>query len=136
MGDGLAIVNGYVDIDVSSTMDIVKVQEFVDFITVTTGDFAYTALTDVETEVTFNNLAGTASLTLDQEGGYQLQALESATNIVLDDDSSVSIVHLGSLISATSLKDDASATAGEFSFSKATELHLTSLQDHLTNHFN
>ncbi|MFL2603706.1 MAG: beta strand repeat-containing protein [Flavobacteriaceae bacterium] len=127
MGDGLAIVNGYVDIDVSSTMDIVKVQEFVDFITVTTGDFAYTALTDVETEVTFNNLAGTASLTLDQEGGYQLKALESATNIVLDDDSSVSIVHLGSLISATSLKDDASATAGEFSFSKATELHLTSL---------
>ena len=127
MGDGLAIVNGYVDIDVSASMDIAKVQELVDFINVTTGDYAYTALTDVDTEVTFSNLAGTASLTLDQEGGYQLQALESATNIVLDDDSSVSIVHLGSLVSVTSLKDDATATAGEFSFSKATELHLTSL---------
>ena len=127
MGDGLAIVNGAVDIDVSASMDIAKVQELVDFITVTTGDYAYTALADVETEVTFSKLAGTASLTLDQEGGYQLQALESATNIVLDDDSSVKIVHLGALISVTSLKDDATATAGEFTFSKATELHLTSL---------
>ena len=82
MGDGLAIVNGAVDIDVSASMDIVKVQELVNFITVTTGDYAYTALADVETEVTFNNLLGTASLTLDQEGGYMLENLESATNIV------------------------------------------------------
>ena len=127
MGTGLAIVNGNVDIDVSASMDIAKVQELVDFITVTTGYFDYLALTDVETEVTFSNLAGTATLTIDQEGGYQLQSLESATAITLDEDSSTSIVHLGSLVSVTSLKDDASATAGEFSFSKATELHLTSL---------
>ena len=127
MGDGLAIVNGMVDIDVSASMDIVKVQELVNFITVTTGDYAYTALADVETEVTFNALLGTASLTLDQEGGYMLENLESATNIVLDDDSSVDVVHLGSLVSVTSLKDDAAGTAGVFSFSKATELHLTSL---------
>ena len=127
MGDGLAIVNGYVDIDVSASMDIVKVQEMVNFITVTTGDFDYTALADVETEVTFSALLGTASLTLDQEGGYMLENLESATNIVLDDDSSVDVVHLGSLVSVTSLKDDAAATAGVFTFSKATELHLTSL---------
>ena len=127
MGDGLAIVNGKVDIDVSASMDIVKVQELVNFITVTTGDYAYTALADVETEVTFSALLGTASLTLDQEGGYMLENLESATNIVLDDDSSVDVVHLGSLVSVTSLKDDAAGTAGVFSFSKATELHLTSL---------
>ena len=56
-----------------------------------------------------------------------LEKLESATNIVLDDDSSVDVVHLGSLVSVTSLKDDAAATAGVFTFSKATELHLTSL---------
>jgi len=127
MGDGLAIVNGKVDIDVSASMDIAKVQELVNFITVTTGDYAYTALADVETEVTFSALLGTASLTLDQEGGYMLENLESATNIVLDDDSSVDVVHLGSLVSVTSLKDDAAGTAGVFSFSKATELHLTSL---------
>ena len=38
-------------------------------------------------------------LTLDQEGGYMLEALESATKISLDDDSSVDVVHLGSLTS-------------------------------------
>ena len=126
MGDGLAIVNGYVDIDVSASMDIAKVQNLVNFIKVTTGNYAYTALADVETEVTFSNLAGTASLVIDQEGGYMLENLESATFISLDDDSSVDVVHLGKLISVTNLRDGGS-TDGEFTFSKATELHLTSL---------
>jgi hypothetical protein len=53
--------------------------------------------TGVDTEVTFSNLTGTQSLTLDQEGGYMLENLESATIITLDDDSSVDVVHLGSL---------------------------------------
>ncbi|MDC0916604.1 hypothetical protein OAQ42_01730 [Flavobacteriaceae bacterium] len=125
MGDGLAIVNGYVDIDVTSSMDIAKVQELVNFILVTTGDFAYTAATGVDTEVTFSNLTGTQSLTLDQEGGYMLENLESATIITLDDDSSVDVVHLGSLTSVTSLSDGTGA--GTFTFAKGTELHLTSL---------
>ena len=94
MGDGLAIINGSVDIDISSDMDIAKTQELVDFILVTTGNFAYTAGANVDTEITFNNLSGTQSLTLDQEGGYVLQSLESATVISLDDDSSVDIVDL------------------------------------------
>ena len=126
MGDGLAIVNGYVDIDVSASMDIAKVQNLVNFIKVTTGNYAYNALADVETEVTFSNLAGTASLVIDQEGGYMLENLESATFISLDDDSSVDVVHLGKLVSVTTLRDGGS-TDGEFTFSKATELHLTSL---------
>ena len=125
MGDGLAIVNGYVDIDVTAAMDIAKVQELVNFILVTTGDFAYTAATGVDTEVTFSNLTGTQSLTLDQEGGYMLENLESATIITLDDDSSVDVVHLGSLTSVTSLSDGTGA--GTFTFAKGTELHLTSL---------
>ena len=125
MGDGLAIVNGYVDIDVTAAMDIAKVQELVNFILVTTGDFAYTAATGVDTEVTFSNLTGTQSLTLDQEGGYMLENLESATVITLDDDSSVDVVHLGSLTSVTSLSDGTGA--GTFTFAKGTELHLTSL---------
>jgi hypothetical protein len=77
--------------------------------------------------MTFNNLTGTASLTLDQKGGYVLQGLKSATHIVLDDDATVDIVDLRGLNSVVSLKDDAAATAGEFSFSKALELHLTAL---------
>jgi hypothetical protein len=125
MGDGLAIINGYVDIDVTSEMNIVTVQELVDFILVTTGDYAYTAGTGVDTEVTFSNLTGTQSLTLDQEGGYMLENLESATIIELDDDSSVDVVHLGSLTSATSISDGSGA--GTFTFAKGTELHLTSL---------
>jgi len=125
MGTGLGIVNGYVDIDVSASMDIAKVQSLVNLIKVTTGDYSYTALADVDTEVTFSNLAGTASLTIDQEGGYMLENLESATTIVLDDDSSADIIHLGKLTSVTSLSDGSGA--GTFTFSKATELHLTSL---------
>ena len=125
MGDGLAIVNGSVTITVNAEMDIAKVQELVDFITVTTGDYSYTAGTGVDTEVTFQNLTGTLSLTLDQKGGYMLNNLESATVLSLDDDSTADIIHLGSLTSVTSLSDGSGA--GTFTFAKATELHLTSL---------
>jgi len=125
MGSAVAIVNGYVDIDVTSEMDITKVQDLVNEILVTTEDYAYTAGTGVDTEVSFSKLTGTRSLTLDQEGGYMLEALESATVISLDDDSSVDVVHLGSLTSVTSLSD--CSGAGTFTFSKGTELHLTSL---------
>ena len=125
MGKSINIVNGFVDIDVTTEMDIAQVQELVDFIKVTTKDFAYTAGTNVNTEITFNNLAGTASLTVDQEGGYSFKALESATVVTLDDDSSVKIVDLRKLAAVTSLSDGSGA--GTFTFNKATELHLTVL---------
>ncbi|MBT5447493.1 MAG: hypothetical protein HOK87_08970, partial [Flavobacteriaceae bacterium] len=131
IGTGLAIINGNVDIDVTSDMDIAKVQELVNFIEVTIKDFAYTAGTGVDTEVTFNNLAGTRSLTLDQEGGYIAQKLSSATIITLDDDSSVDIVDLRGLTTVTSLSDGTGA--GTFTFSKGTELHLTALPRYQTN---
>ena len=131
IGTGLAIINGNVDITVSTDMDIAKVQELVNFIEVTIKDFAYTASTGVDTEVTFNNLAGTRSLTLDQEGGYALQGLTSATKIVLDDDSSVRIVDLRALTTVTSLSDG--TAAGTFTFSKGTELHLTALPRYSSN---
>ena len=54
-----------------------------------------------------------------------LENLESATKIALDDDSSADIIHLGKLTSVTSLSDGSGD--GTFTFSKATELHLTSL---------
>ena len=83
--------------------------------------------TGVTDEMTFNNLTGTRSLTLDQKGGYVLQNLSSATNVILDDDATVDVVDLRGLTSVTSLKDDTSATTGTFTFSKALELHLTAL---------
>ena len=70
-------------------------------------------------------LAGT-EFNIDQEGGYMLKALESATVITLDDDSSVDISSFRSrLLAVTSLSDGSGA--GTFTFAKATELHLTSL---------
>jgi PBP1b-binding outer membrane lipoprotein LpoB len=127
IGDGLAIVNGSVTITNNAEMDNTKVQELINNILVTLEDFTYTAGTGVTDEMTFNNLSGTRSLTLDQKGGYVLQGLTSATNIILDDDATVDIVDLRALNSVISLKDDAAATAGTFTFSKALELHLTAL---------
>jgi hypothetical protein len=76
-------------------------------------------------------LAGTRSLTRDQEGGYIAQKLSSATIIVLDDDSSVDIVDLRGLTTVTSLSDGTGA--GKFTFSKGTELHLTALPRYQAN---
>jgi len=121
MGSTLAIVNGNVDIDVTTSMDIDQVQEVVDQILNVTKEFNYAAGADVDTEVTFSNLAGTATLTIDQEGGYMLENLTSATVITLNDDTSVDVVHLGSLSTVTSIN------GGNIHFEKATELHLTSM---------
>ncbi|MGC6429405.1 MAG: hypothetical protein ACON5F_00010 [Jejuia sp.] len=133
MGSTLNIVNGSVDIDVTTEMDMTKVQELVDNILTTTKAFSYTAGTGVDTEVTFNNLTGTQTLTLQQEGGYVLQNLQSATVVTLEDDSSVDIVDLRALTSVTSLSDG--TAAGTFTFSKATELHLTALPRYKSNTF-
>jgi hypothetical protein len=125
MGSTLAIVNGNVDITVSTGMDIEQVQELVDNIINVTGSFSYTANTGVDTEVTFSNLAGTATLTLNQKGGYMLESLTSATVVTLTDHSTADVVHLGALTTVTSLSDGSGA--GTFEFDKAGELHLTSL---------
>ncbi|MDB4063067.1 hypothetical protein N9541_03270 [Flavobacteriaceae bacterium] len=118
---GIKVVNGNVTINSNSEMDMVKVQEVVDAITQTSLDFAYTSGTGVTTEITFNNLTATRSLTLDQKGGYVLQNLAAATVVTLDDDSTADIIDLRGLTSVTSLN------AGSFHFAKATELHLTKL---------
>jgi len=125
MGSTLAIVNGNVSITVSTGMDIEQVQELVNNIINVTGSFSYTANTGVDTEVTFSNLAGTATLTLNQKGGYMLENLTSATVVSLTDHSTADVVHLGSLTTVTSLSDGSGA--GTFEFDKADELHLTSL---------
>ena len=118
---GIKVVNGNVTINSNSEMDMVKVQEVVDAITQSSKDYAYTAGTGVTTEITFNNLTATRSLTLDQKGGYVLQNLAAATIVTLDDDSTADIIDLRGLTSVTSLN------AGSFHFAKATELHLTKL---------
>ena len=123
---GFKIINGNVTINSTSDMDMVKLQELVDAIAQTSEDFAYNAGTGVTTEITFNNLTSTRSLTLDQEGGYKLQTLTNATNISLDYHNTVTIVDLRALKTVVTLKEETSA-AGAFHFKKATEIHLTSL---------
>jgi len=125
MGTGINIVNGSVDIDATSDMDMTKLQTVVDNILTTTQGFDYKAGTGVDTEITFNNLTGTMTLTLEQKGGYKAQKLASATVVTLKDASSVGIVDLRALASVTSLSDGSGA--GTFQFDKATELHLTAL---------
>jgi len=128
MGSALAIVNGSVDIDVSTSMDIVKVQELVDEILTVTGDLDYTAAASTIAEVTFNNLSGVQTLTLEQPGGYVFQGLVSAQKIYLSDKykSSVDIIDFRSLTDVASFGTDA-YTGGAITFDKATEIHLTSL---------
>jgi len=127
MGSGLAIVNGGVDIDVSATMDIAKVQSVVDNILTTTEDYDYKALSTDIGKVTFNKLSGTQSLTVEQAGAYMFKGLVSAGNIVLKDTykTKVDTIHLGALTTVTSLSDG--TTANTLDFSSAAELHLSSL---------
>ena len=127
MGSAINIVNGSVTITVSEDMDMEKVQAVVDNILVTLNDFTYTSTDSSIAEVTFQNLTGTSSLTVEQAGGYDFRNLQSATNIVLGDayKSTIGVIHFGALASVTSFATE--ATANTISFSKATELHLTAL---------
>jgi len=127
MGSSINIVNGSVTITVSEAMDIEAVQRVVDNILITLEDFTYTSGASTIAEVTFQNLTGTSSLTVEQAGGYDFRNLQSATNIVLGDayKSTIGVIHFGALNSVTSFATE--AVANTISFSKATELHLTAL---------
>ena len=128
MGSSLAIVNGGVDIDVNTEMDMVKVQELVNQFLTITGDLSYHAAASTIAEVTFDNLTGVQTLTLEQPGGYVLPELISAAKISLSDKykSSVDIIDFRKLTSVGSFGTD-STTGGSITFDKATEIHLTSL---------
>jgi hypothetical protein len=126
MGVGLAIVNGSVDIDVTADMDIEKVQSVVNNILTTTGAYSYNVAGSTVGKVTFNNLSGTQTLTVQNTGAYMFKNLVSAGNITLMDtyQSKVDTVHLGKLTTVTSLSD---GTANQLDFDAAEEMHLSSL---------
>jgi len=128
MGSSLAIVNGKVDIDVDTEMDMVKVQELVNQFLTITKDLDYTAEASTIAEVSFDNLTGVQTLTLEQPGGYVLAKLESAQKISLSDkyEGSVDIIDFRSLKSVASFGTD-SYTNNTIDFNKAVEIHLTAL---------
>jgi len=128
MGSNLAIVNGSVNIATTADMLHADVQTVVNEILTVTGNFTYTSHLSSYAETTFNNLSGVVSLSLKQGGGYKVQTLASATEIILDDTwkSTVTIVDLRGLTSVTTLHNEG-ATNGSLKFNKATEMHLTKL---------
>ena len=127
MGSSLNVVAGNVEITAKSDMDATKLQELVDNIYTTTGHYTYEANSSTVGAVTFNNLTGTQTLTVNQAGDYNFQTLGSATVINLKDTykSKVTVIHFGELTSVQ--KFQTNGTDNTISFSKATELHLTKL---------
>jgi len=127
MGSAIAIVNEDVTITMKTTMDETKMQEVIDQILVTTGNFSYTSEASSIAEMTFNNLSGVQSLTVEQAGGYQFQGLGSATYIDLGDafKSSVTKIDFRELTSVTQFETE--NVANEIRFTKAVECHLTKL---------
>jgi len=127
MGAALNIVNGNVNISVTTAMDQTKVQSLVDNILTVVNDFTYVSAASSIAETTFNNLTGVQSLTITQGGGMRFPNLISATKVRLNDnfESTVDVIHFGSLTSVTSFQTN--ATLHTIQFTKATELHLTSL---------
>ena len=127
MGSTLAIVNGYVDIDVTTAMDIVKVQAVVNQILTTTKQFDYKATAKAVTKVTFNNLSGTQTLTVEQAGAYMFKSLVSAGTITLKDTyvADVDTIDFRNLTTLTSVTDG--TTANSLDFAYANEIHLTKI---------
>ena len=106
-------------------MDIVKVQEVVNQILTTTGQFDYKAEAQTVAKVSFNNLSGTQTLTVEQAGAYMFNSLVSAGNIILKDTyvANVDTIDLRNLTTLTSLTDNTTANALDFQY--ANEIHLT-----------
>jgi hypothetical protein len=127
MKASLAIVNGNVNITVSTAMDQTKVQELVDSMLTIVKDLTYTSAASSIAETTFDNLTGVQSITITQGGGIRFPNLISATTIDMKDDfeSTVDVIHFGSLTTITAFETD--GTANLIQFNKASELHLTSL---------
>lgn len=127
MGSALNVVAGNVDITAKPDMDATKLQELVDNIFTTTGHFTYEASQSSVAPVTFNNLTGTQTLTIDQAGDYIFQTLGSATVVNLKDSykSKVTKIDFRELTSVQKFQTD--GTDNTISFSKALELHLTKL---------
>ena len=127
MGSSLNVVAGDVDITAKSDMDATKLQELVNNIFTTTGKYSYVANSSSVAPVTFDNLTGTQSLTVDQAGDYSFKTLGSATVINLKDSykSKVTKIDFRELTSVQ--KFQTNGADNTISFSKAVELHLTKL---------
>ena len=127
LGEKLAIINGTVSITLSPLMDATKAQAVVDNIGTVVGDFGFSATTSAVTALTFDNIVGTADLSVDQAGPYSFAGLTSAGAITLGTSSAakVTVVNLEALTTVTSIQTGTATHT--ISFAKATNIHLTAL---------
>lgn len=127
LGEKLAIINGDVTISLSPLMDATVAQEVVDNIGTVVGDFAFSATTSAVTALTFDKIAGTGDLSVDQAGPYSFAGLTSAGAITLGTSSAakVTVVNLEALTTVTSIQTGTATHT--ISFAKATNIHLTAL---------
>ena len=126
LGNKLNILNATATITVTAAMDQTKVQTLVNRMNTLTGNLVFNSSSTTET--TFNNLTSAADITMNQKGGYQMQALTSAANITLNDqyEANISIVDLRALATVTTLTTSGESEAG-VQFDQATEVHLSKL---------
>lgn len=101
LGEKLTIVNGSVVFDVTSSMDINKVQEVINNIGVVVEDFTYISASTVS-PVTFNEITGVNDLELDMAGDYHFASLESANDIHFEMGTKVTAINLDALTSVNS----------------------------------
>ena len=126
LGNKLNILNANATITVTAAMDQTKVQTLVNRMNTLTGNLIFNSSSTTET--TFNNLTSAADITMNQKGGYQMQALTSAANITLNDqyEANISVIDMRALASVTTITTSGETDAG-VQFDQATEVHLSKL---------
>jgi hypothetical protein len=130
-GNKVRIVNGNVDIKVSTTMNQDSVQKVVDRIRTITGNLDYVSDAATIAETTFNDIVGVGNIYVKQSGGIQFNSLGSALNITLDDayESKVTNVDFGALesVSAFVTRSGTANATNTIELTAATNIDLGSL---------
>jgi hypothetical protein len=121
LGNNINIVNGNVDIDMSTAMDAVKMQSVLDKIFTVTGTWSYVAGSSAVTAMNFDKLASAGDMEVKQGGDYSFAKLVTAGTITLDDayQSKVTAIKMPLLTTVTAFQTDSSTNVDEIEFATA-----------------
>ena len=133
LGGKLAIINGGVTIEQTSSMSAEDLQAVVDVMVTITGSVTYTMDVNGSTQAVFNNLTSVGGLTVDVSGAINFPELQNAGAILLEDTHKnyVTSVEFPKLSKVTSFATASSPNT--ISFSKATAVTLSELANYGTN---
>ena len=131
-GNKVRIVNGSVDIEVSTQMNRDSVQVVVDRIRTITGDLDYVSEAATISETTFDQIIGVSNIYVKQSGGVSFSNLGSALNVTLDDayESKVAHVNFPALesVSAFVTKSGTALATNTIEMTNATNIDLGELE--------